>query len=150
MQVREIMKADVKTASPTDSFAAIASLLHEHHISSVVVLDGAALAGIVTERDLVNVVAEGLDPRAIAIGERMTRNLDTVDSRTDVAEAAEHMARLQIRHLPVVDHGEVVGILSIRDLATWAFEELSGGHELADLHRSHTTLSAAAKINRQT
>jgi CBS domain-containing protein len=150
MQVREIMKADVKTASPTDSFADIASLLHDNHISSVVVIDQTTLSGIVTERDLVNVVAEGLDPRAIAIGDRMTRNLDTVDSRTDVAEAAEHMARLQIRHLPVVDHGKVVGILSIRDLATWAFEELSGGHELADLHRSHTTLSAAAKINRQT
>ena len=150
MQVREIMKADVKTASPADSFADIASLLHDNHISSVVVMDATTLAGIVTERDLVNVVAEGLDPRTVTVGDRMTRNLDTVDARTDVAEAAEHMARLQIRHLPVVDHQGVIGILSIRDLATWAFEELSGGHELADLHRSHTTLSAAAKINRQT
>ena len=79
----------------------------------------------------------------------MTRSLDTVDSRTDVAEAAEHMARLNHRHLPIVDRDQLVGIISIRDLTTWAVEEISGGHELPDLERSHTALSAAAQINRQ-
>jgi len=150
MQVAEVMKPNVVRARPDDTFADVARLLHDNHISSVVVMEGEALAGIVTERDLVNVVAEGLDPRTIHIGNRMTRELDTVSGKTDVAEAAEHMARLQIRHLPVVDHGVLAGILSIRDLTTWAVEEISGGHELADLHRSHTTLSAAARINRST
>ena len=148
MQVAEVMKANVVTARPGDTFADVARLLHDNHISSVVVLEGDALAGIVTERDLVNVVSEGLDPRTIEIGNRMTRELDTVNSKTDIGEVAEHMARLQIRHLPVIDRGALVGIVSIRDLTTWAVEEISGGHELADLHRSHTTLSAAAKINR--
>jgi CBS domain-containing protein len=150
MQVAEIMKTTVKTAAPEATFAEIAGLLHDNHISSVIVMEGERLAGIVTERDLVNAVAEGLDPRETKIADRMTRELDTVGSRTDIAEAAEHMARLQIRHLPVVDRDAVVGILSIRDLTNWAVEELAGGHELADLHRSHTTLSAAAKINRVT
>ena len=150
MQVGEIMKTNVKTAAPDTTFAEVARLLHDNHISSVVVMDGDTLAGIVTERDVVNVVAEGLDPRSLRIGDRMTRELDTVESRTDIAEAAEHMARLQIRHLPIVDKGKVAGIISIRDLTNWAVEELAGGHELADLRRSHTTLSAAAKINRST
>ncbi len=150
MQVGEIMKSNVKTTSPGDTFAHVAKLLHDNGISSVVVMEGAELAGIVTERDLVNVVADGADPKAITVGERMTRDVDTVGPRTDLAEAAEHMARLRIRHLPVVDRGKLVGIISIRDLTSWAAEELSGGHELPDIGRSHTALSAAAKINRTT
>ena len=77
----------------------------------------------------------------------MTRDLDTVDSRTDIAEAAEHMARLKIRHLPVVDDDRLVGIISIRDLTNWAVQELTAGHELPDIERSHTALSAAAQID---
>ncbi len=151
MQVGEIMQTDVKTASAGDTFADVARLLHEHGISSVIVKDGERLAGIVTERDLVNLVADGLDPHTVKVGKRMTkRDLETVEPRTDIVEAAEHMAARRIRHLPVVDHDEVVGIISIRDLITWAVEELSGGHELPDLRRSHTALSAAAEINRRT
>ncbi|HEY7755875.1 MAG TPA: CBS domain-containing protein [Actinomycetota bacterium] len=148
MQVKDIMHADVTTTSADDTFAHVASLLHEHAISSVVVMDGDRLAGIVTERDLVNLVAEGQDPRATAVGDRMTKDLDTVGPRTDIAEAAEHMARLRIRHLPVVDEQRLVGIISIRDLTNWAVHELTAGHELPDLERSHTALSAAARIDR--
>jgi CBS domain-containing protein len=148
MQIRDIMHPDVKTTSPDDTFAHVAALLHEHAISSVVVTDGDRLAGIVTERDLVNLVADGKDPQTTKVGERMTTNLDTVDPRTDIAEAAEHMARLKIRHLPVVDEGRLAGIISIRDLTNWAVHELTAGHELPDLERSHTTLSAAAQIER--
>ena len=150
MHVAEIMQTNVKTASPDATFADVARLLHDNRISSVVVMEGDRLAGIVTERDLVNMVADGLDPREVSIGDRMTRDLDTVESRTDVAEAAKVMARLQIRHLPIVERGSVAGIISIRDLTNWAVEELAGGHELADLHRSQATLSAAAKFNRTT
>ncbi len=148
MQVGEIMKANVKTTSPDDTFADVAKLLHDNAISSVVVLDGDRLAGIVTERDLVNLVAEDLDPRTTKVADRMTREVDTVESKTDIAEAAERMARMRFRHLPVVDRGRLVGIISIRDLTNWAVEELTGGHELPDLERSHTALSAAAQINR--
>ena len=148
MQVKDIMHADVKTAAATDTFAQVAALLHDNAISSVVVMDGGALAGIVTERDLVNLVAAGDDPKTTSVSDRMTRDLDTVDSKTDVAEAAEHMARLRIRHLPVVDGGALVGIISIRDLTNWAVHELTSGHELPDLERSTATLSAAAQINR--
>ena len=150
MQVGEIMRTDVKTASADDTFADVAKVLHDNAISSVIVKDGERLAGIVTERDLVNLVAEGLDPKAVKVGQRMTREIDTVGPRTDIAEAAEHMARLKIRHLPIVDQGKVTGIISIRDLTNWAVDELTSGHELPDLVRSHTALSAAAEINRGT
>ncbi len=148
MQVGDVMKTEVKTAGPGQTFSDVAKLLHDSAISSVVVVDGERLAGIVTERDLVNLVAEGLDPHHTTVGDRMSTDLDTVEPRTDIAEAAEHMARLRIRHLPVVDKGKLVGIISIRDLSNWAVAEITGGHELPDLERSHTTLSAAAEINR--
>jgi CBS domain-containing protein len=149
MQVKDIMNADVQATSPEDTFEHVATLLHDNAISSVVVMDGGRLAGIVTERDLVNLVADGKDPRTTKVSERMTTDLDTVGSRTDIAEAAEHMARRRIRHLPIVDDDRLVGIISIRDLTNWAVEELTGGHELPDLERSHTALSAAAQINQE-
>jgi CBS domain-containing protein len=149
MQVGDLMKSDVKTTTPDQTFAHVAKLLHDNAISSVVVMDGDTLAGIVTERDLVNLVADGKDPHATRVGERMSTDLDTVEPRTDIAEAAEHMARLRIRHLPVVDKDGLAGIISIRDLTNWAVAEITGGHELPDLERSHTTLSAAAEINRK-
>ena len=149
MQVRDIMHTDVKTTSPSDTFEQVASVLREHGISSVIVMDGATLAGIVTERDLVNLVAEGGDPKSTMVSERMSTDLDTVDPKTDIAEAADHMARLKIRHLPVLQDGELAGIISIRDLTNWAVHELTSGHELPDLERSHSALSAAAEVNRQ-
>jgi CBS domain-containing protein len=148
MQVRDIMHADVKTTAPTDTFDQVAHVLRENGISSVVVIEDGKLAGIVTERDLVNLVADGRDPRTTKVADRMTKDLDTVDPKTDIAEAADHMARLKIRHLPVLQDGELAGIISIRDLTNWAVRELTSGHELPDLERSHTALSAAAEVNR--
>jgi CBS domain-containing protein len=148
MQVRDIMQTDVKVTSPVDTFEQVAQLLHEHGISSVVVMDGANLAGIVTERDLVNLISEGGDPKTTRIDERMTRELETVGPRTDIAEAADQMARLKIRHLPVLEERELVGIVSIRDLTNWAVHELTAGHELPDLERSHAALRSAAEINK--
>jgi CBS domain-containing protein len=147
MQVKDIMHADVKTASANDTYADVAVLLHENAISSVVVMDGDRLAGIATERDLVNLVADGGDPKTTKVADWMTTEVDTVDPKTDIADAAEHMARLRIRHLPVVEGQGVVGIISIRDLTNWAVHELTAGHELPDLERSNATLSAAAQIN---
>ena len=73
MRVGDIMTPDVRTVAPADSFADTAKVLAEHRISSVVVQGDAGPAGIVTERDFVNLVAEGHDPRSIRIGLRRRR-----------------------------------------------------------------------------
>jgi CBS domain-containing protein len=78
----------------------------------------------------------------------MTRELATVEPKTDIAEAASMMATRGVRHLPVVDKGRLVGIISIRDLTSWAVEELTGGHELPDMERSSAALSAAVEVER--
>ncbi len=150
MQVGEIMHTDVKTAHAEDTFADVAKVMRSNGISSVVVLEGEKIAGIVTERDIVNLVAAGGDPHSVRVAHGMTRrDIETVEPKTDIAEAADHMAERNIRHLPVVDKGKVVGIISIRDLTRWAAEELSGGHEMPDIARSHKALQAATELQKQ-
>jgi CBS domain-containing protein len=144
------MNRDVKTADAEDTFADVAKSMRLHGISSVVVLDGRKLAGIVTERDIVNLVAAGGDPQSTKVAHGMTRrDLITISSKTDLTEAADTMVSRNIRHLPVVDRGKVVGIVSIRDLTRWAAEELAGGHEMPDIARSHKALQAASQLQRK-
>jgi CBS domain-containing protein len=150
MLVGEIMHSDVKTASTSDSFADVAKTMRSNGISSVVVLDGKKLEGIVTERDIVNLVAEGGDPNTTTVEQGMTRgDLVTVGPRTELSDAAEQMVSRNIRHLPIVDGEIVVGIVSIRDMTRWAAEELAGGHELPDIAGSHAALQAASQLQRK-
>jgi CBS domain-containing protein len=150
MLVGEIMHSDVKTASAGDSFADVAKMMRSNGISSVVVLDGKKLQGIVTERDIVNLVAEVGDPNTTTVERGMTRlDLITVDPRTELSQAAELMVSNNIRHLPIVDGGNVVGIVSIRDMTRWAADELSGGHEMPDIAGSHAALQAASQLQRK-
>jgi CBS domain-containing protein len=151
MLVGDIMRGDVKTADATDTFADVAKLMRANGISSIVVLGGdGSLTGIVTERDIVNLVAAGGDPQAVEVAHGMTRrHLETIGPKADIAEAADQMVSLNIRHLPVVAKGKVVGIISIRDLTKWAAEELAGGHEMPDIARSQTALKAASELQRQ-
>jgi CBS domain-containing protein len=149
MQVADIMTRDVKTADANDTFSHVAKILHDNRISSVIVKGEKSPAGIVTERDLVNVVADGLDPKEVRVSDRMTTDLATVEPRTDIAEAAKLMGERGIRHLPVVEKGELAGVISIRDLTAWAVEEMTGGHELPDMERSQAALSAAMEAKRK-
>ena len=110
MRVGDIMTADVKSVSPADTFAEAARVLSTNRISSVVVKDGESVAGIITERDVVHAVAEGIDPAKVTVADRMTKDLATVDRKTDVADAARVMAERRIRHLPVVDKGSLAGM----------------------------------------
>jgi CBS domain-containing protein len=151
MQVSEIMRADVKTADADETFADVAKSMRTNGISSVVVLEKAGgLAGIVTERDIVNLIAAGGDPHSVKVAHGMTRrHLETIGPKADIVEAADRMVSLNIRHLPVLDQGKVVGILSIRDLTRWATEELTGGHEMPDIARSQAALAAASELQKQ-
>jgi CBS domain-containing protein len=151
MQVADIMHTDVKTADAEDTFADVAKVMRSNGISSVVVLNGdGALTGIVTERDIVNLVAAGGDPQSVEVAHGMTRrHLETCEPKTDISEAADRMVSMNIRHLPVLDRGKVVGIVSIRDLTRWAAEELSGGHEMPDIERSTKALRAASELQKQ-
>jgi uncharacterized membrane protein len=115
VRVVDVMHRDVVTIGAEASLAEAARLLREHHISSVLVPGPKGLSGILTERDFVKLAAGGEDPTALTVGARMSVDLVTVSPKADITEAAELMAEHRIRHLPVVDAGRLVGILSIRD-----------------------------------
>jgi CBS domain-containing protein len=150
MLVGDILHSDVKTASIEQSFADVAKMMRAHGISSVVVLEGKKLAGIVTERDIVNLVAAGGDPHTTTVAQGMTRSdLVTVSPKAELTEAAEAMVSRNIRHLPVVEGDDVVGIISIRDMTRWAADELSAGHEMPDIAGSHAALQAASELQRK-
>ena len=87
------------------------------NVGSLLVTDGGDIVGIVTERDyLRRVTLEGRTDRETAVGEIMTAPLLVVTPETDVDECMALMTDRRIRHLPVVDGGEVVGLVSIGDL----------------------------------
>ena len=108
----------IRSLRPQASALEAAHLMRDHHISAVVVLDEAdALVGIVTERDLVRrVLAEERSPAAVSLAEVMTPRPLVVVPDASPYEALEIMRERHIRHLPVVDGGKVVGMVSMRDL----------------------------------
>jgi CBS domain-containing protein len=91
-------------------------------VGAVLVLDEDGLAGILTERDVMRAVADGLGPDT-RVSDRMTPNPETLDASDTTDHAAMLMIHGGFRHLPVVEEGKVVGMLSIRDLMRIVLED---------------------------
>ncbi len=89
---------------------------------SLAVIEGRELTGIITERDIVGAVAEDADPAEALVKDWMTAEPDTFSPEVDVEEAAAWLLETGYRHLPVVAEGELLGVVSIRDLL-WAITE---------------------------
>ena len=119
MLVSELMTDSVISIAPDEPASLAARLLYRHNIGSVPVCsEDGRLKGIVTDRDIVlRCVAAENDPETTPVREIMTRNLVTVSPKDDVREAARQMAEAQVRRLPVVDNGKLVGFLAIGDMA---------------------------------
>ena len=118
MQVRDIMNQDVTALAPSISIADVAAIMRQLEIGSLPVMDQDQLIGIITDRDIVvRVVAEGLDPHMETAEYHMTRNPIVAAPDWPVDRAAQLMLSRQFRRLPVMEHGKLVGYLSLRDLA---------------------------------
>jgi CBS domain-containing protein len=118
MKVRDIAMKDTYCASPTMSLNEIASMMKRHGVGAMPVCDGDKLVGMITDRDIViSCVAAGMDAAACQAKEFMTSNPITVTPESNLEEAARVMAREQVRRLPVVEEGCLVGMLSLGDIA---------------------------------
>ena len=99
---------------PSATVMMAARRMHTRHVSAVLVTEGdAKLVGIFTERDAINrVLAEGKDPVATTLADVMTYNPETISTQTTAIEVVRLMQITQCRHLPIVDEGKAVGMVS--------------------------------------
>ncbi len=135
MRVSEIMTSATVTDQPDDTLAEAARKMWKQQTGSLLVIDGDDLVGIITERDVLKAVAAGAAINEIRLSEVMSKDLVTVGPGTSLREAAKLMAERWIRHLPVLDAGKLVGVLSQRDLAgvlAGALNEPDALHQLVE------------------
>ena len=136
MSVEKILSGkgrDVVTVGPDRKLGEVAKTLHSHRIGAVVVVDGAGtVVGIVSERDVVNAVAEdGADALQADVASRMTRDPATCLPTASVDEIMALMTERKFRHVPVVEGGRLGGIISIGDVVK---------HRLADVEAEHQAM----------
>lgn len=135
MLVSEIMNQGVISVSPDESVAYASRLLYRHNIGSVPVCssDG-MLKGIVTDRDIVlRVVAADSDPHSTPVSDIMSHSVITVAPDEDVKRVSKLMSISQVRRLPVVNDGKVVGIVSLGDLAQTKCCDMEAGAALSEI-----------------
>ncbi|WP_255198385.1 CBS domain-containing protein [Halorarius litoreus] len=116
LSVRNYMTTDVATVTPEATVRTVAQRLSEARIGSLVVVDGKTPVGVVTESDLTRLVAGGGDPSATYVSDVMTEDPVTVGPDTTLAAAATLLVEGSFRRLPVLDGGDLVGIITASDL----------------------------------
>lgn len=123
----------VETTAPATTVLDAIQQMNAKRIGALVVVEDGLTIGIFTERDvLVRVVARGCDPSRTHVGEVMTTKLVTVDLDTTVAEAMRIVTDQRCRHLPVIDGGQLRGLISAGDLTKWLVRAQQ--RQIEDLH----------------
>ncbi len=118
MKVRDVGIKDVHCANPSMSFSEIASMMKRHNVGVIPVCEGKKLMGILTDRDLViSCMPAEMNPKECKAREFMTSNPITVTPDMDMEEAARIMGQEQIHRLPVVEAGNLVGMISLGDIS---------------------------------
>jgi len=117
MQVRMGMSSVVLTVGPGHTLRQAAELMSKRSVGSAVVVDPELPGpGILTERDILESVGAGEDVDTERVGDHLTANLVFAEPDWSLEQAAETMSRGRFRHLVVVEDGEIVGMLSVRDI----------------------------------
>jgi CBS domain-containing protein len=125
--VREAMTSSPSAISKEANVRQAAQLMMSAGVGSLPVVDGESLVGIVTDRDLVReVLAEDRDPKQMTVGECCTEKLVVVSPDEPLDAALQRMAREQVRRLPVVEDGRLVGMLAQADVARTATPQSTG------------------------
>ena len=122
--LKKILAAKPKalwTVGPGDNALSAMQLMADKNIGLLVVMEQRALVGVLSERDCVRrVVLGGKSPEVTPVADIMVRNVITADIANTFADCLKLMNEHQIRHLPVVENGEVAGVISVRDLLSEA------------------------------
>jgi CBS domain-containing protein len=129
MSIADVMRIRLVQASPDETAQVAIARMAAENVGSVAVCDGARLVGIFTERDVLRLAGERADLDALQLREVMTTELFTVSPEDDILAAARLMGERQIRHVPVVQGGNVLGIVGIRDVLGALTERLWRTHD---------------------
>ncbi len=118
--IADIMTRSIATVKRDETLQAAARRMHEMDVGSLPVVDGSAIAGIVTDRDItVRGVAEGMIPQEALVADVMTEDVRFCRAGDSVEKVLEEMGDLQVRRMPVLDaNDEIVGIVALADMAT--------------------------------
>lgn len=143
MKVSDIMSDRVVTIDEREPVIAAARLLKRMNLGALPVTDrGGKLVGMLTDRDIVlRCVALGGDARTMTAGDVMTRGVVTATPDVKVDDAAKRMGRGQVRRLPVVENGKLVGMLSLADMARKC--DMEAAAALADISSNLRRMTAA-------
>jgi CBS domain-containing protein len=126
-RVRDAMTEDPRSIGASEPVVDAARLMREQHVGSLPVTDNEKLVGMITDRDITTrVVAEAADPKTISVGDVYSRDLISVEPDQDLDEALRLMARHQVRRLPVIENGSLVGIVAQADIALRENETKTG------------------------
>lgn len=135
MEIKDLMNPSVVTIEPTASAALAARLLSRHNVGSLPVCgEDRRLRGMVTDRDIVlRCVAAEEDPAQTPVRDIMSRGCATVSPGADCREATRLMSAHQVRRLPVVEEGRLVGMISLSDLARSGRFDLEAAQALCEI-----------------
>lgn len=137
-RVHEVMTDRPRCVTPETPVAEAARLMETDDVGALPILEGENLTGMVTDRDIViRAVAKGKDPRGMPVREVASEELISVHPDDELSEALRLMAHHQVRRLPVVDEGRLVGIVAQADIASEASEKAVGAM-VEDISRAPT------------
>jgi CBS domain-containing protein len=125
----DVMSLRLVRIEPEGTAREAARRMVEADVGSIAICDGARLAGIFTERDVLRLAADGTNLDEVQVGEVMTTDLVTVSGEDDIVAAARLMGERRIRHLPVVEGENLLGIVGIRDVLGSLAERLWSTHD---------------------
>lgn len=129
MPISDVMRVRLVSVAPDETVQSAIARMVEAGVGSVAVCEGSRLVGIFTERDVLRLAGEEAGLDGIRVGDVMTRNVQTVSGDDDLLAAARLMGERRIRHLPVVQGDNVLGIVGIRDVLGALTERLWRSHD---------------------
>ena len=125
--IRDAMTGDPRSIGASATVVEAARLMREEHVGSLPITDDERLVGMITDRDITTrVVAEAADLETTSVGDVYSRDPISVEADKDLGEALQLMARHQVRRLPVVENGRLIGIVAQADIALSENETKTG------------------------
>jgi CBS domain-containing protein len=127
MKLEDVMSHKVLTVAPDSTAAEAARLMETNNIGALPVVNQGHMVGILTDRDIVvRAVAPGGDPTNIPVSQVMSKPVVCGSPNMDLSQATDLMAQKQVRRLPVVNNGQLVGFVSLGDIAINSPDSISG------------------------